>query len=199
MVHRELTGFAGMNNPLRILETLDSHLSAPSEITIFGRAALALGFQNSPAAFARTRDVDAILSLPWLEAADENVDFWLAQQQTNAELETEDLYLTHLFREEQIILTPDWLVKRVSLQFTFHHLRVFRPATLDLILTKMMRGDENDLADIRFLLSQEQIAAAQLVEAFSVARVPDMPEIRELFERAQPKVLGLANSISKQQ
>jgi hypothetical protein len=120
-----------MNNPLRILQTLDSHLSALSEITIFGRAAWALGFPNSPAAFAWTHDVDAILPLRWLEAADDNVDFWLAQQRTNAELETEDLYLTHLFREEQIILTPDWMAKRVGIQLPLRHLPVFRPSTLD--------------------------------------------------------------------
>jgi hypothetical protein len=61
-----------------------------------------------------------------------------------------------------------------------------------LILTKMMRGDENDVADIRFLLSQERISTAQLAEAFRRARVPDVPEIRELFLKAQPKVLALA-------
>lgn len=28
-----------MNNPLRILQTLDRHLTAPAELTLFGRAA----------------------------------------------------------------------------------------------------------------------------------------------------------------
>ncbi len=181
-----------MNNPLRILQTLDSHLSAPSEITIFGRAALALGFSNSPAAFALTHDVDAILPLRWLESPDDNVDFWLAQQKTNSELEKEDLYLTHLFREEQIILTPDWMGKRVGIRLELRSLTVFRPSTLDLILTKMMRGDENDLADIRFLLGQETITEPQLQAAFAHAHVPEVPEIRELFQAAQPKVLELA-------
>ena len=83
-----------MNNPLRILQTLDRHLSAPAEITRFGRAALALGYAARPAAFAATLDVDAILPRAWLEAADENVDFWMAQQRTNAELEPDGLYLT---------------------------------------------------------------------------------------------------------
>jgi hypothetical protein len=32
-----------MNNPLRILQALDRHLTGPAEITLFGRAALALG------------------------------------------------------------------------------------------------------------------------------------------------------------
>src|SRR2546425_71921 len=61
-----------MNNPLNILETLDRHLTKPAELTIFGRAALALGFQDSPPVFATTHDVDAILPLAWLAADDEN-------------------------------------------------------------------------------------------------------------------------------
>src|SRR5205085_368701 len=99
----------------RILQTLDRHLTQPTEITIFGRAAIALGFPNSPPDFAATHDVDAILPLQWLAAEDQNIDFWTAQQKTNAELEPEGLYITHLFREQDIILTPEWLTARVPL------------------------------------------------------------------------------------
>jgi hypothetical protein len=102
-----------VNNPLRILQTLDRHLAAPAEIILFGRAALALGYAPCPAVFAATQDVDVILPLAWLAAKDENLDFWEAQQRTSAELEPEGLYLTHLFRELEVILTPDWL-SRVS-------------------------------------------------------------------------------------
>lgn len=181
-----------MNNPLRILQTLDRHLTAPAELTIFGRAALALGYSDSPAAFATTQDVDAILPLAWLAAADENLDFWQAQQRANAELEPDGLYLTHLFRELEVILTPDWLARRVAIPLELQRLKVFRPATVDLILTKMARGDENDLNDIRFLLQREPLTAAQLAAAFMRARVPDVPEIQERFRVAQPKVLALA-------
>ena len=187
-----------MNNPLRILQTLDRHLTKPAEITIFGRAALALGFQNSHPSFATTRDVDAILPLQWLQAADENLDFWQAQQKTNAELDAEGLYITHLFRELEIILTPDWLMKRMSLPLKLTRLSVFRPSTLDLILTKMMRGDDNDLADIRFLLTQEPHIAEELKAAFGRARLPDVPEIHELFLAAQTKVLEIAGSFRSQ-
>ena len=62
-----------MNNPLRILQTLDRHLTQPAELTIFGRAALALGFCDSPPVVATTHDVDAILPLAWLAAATDNV------------------------------------------------------------------------------------------------------------------------------
>ena len=184
-----------MNNPLHILQTLDRHLTNPAEITIFGRAALALGFQNSPAAFATTQDVDAILPLAWLADEDKNLDFWEAQQKTNAELESSGLYITHLFRELEIILTPDWLTRRVRVLLDLGKLTVFRPATLDLILTKMARGDENDLSDIRFLIQQEVISVEQLRTAFNLARVPDVLEIRELFQAAQPKVREIARSL----
>lgn len=179
VVHRALTGSVAMNNPLHILQTLDRHLTKSAEITIFGRAALALGFPNSPAAFATTHDVDAILPLSWLAAEDENMDFWQAQQKTNAEIEPSGLYITHLFRELEIILTPDWLTQRARVPIELQSLTVFRPSALDLILTKMARGDENDLADIKFLLQQETISSDLLRAAFTRARVPDVPEIRE--------------------
>jgi hypothetical protein len=183
-----------MNNPLRILQTLNSHLKKPTELTLFGRAALALGFENSPPVFATTQDVDAILPLAWLAAEDENLDFWEAQQKTNAELEPDGLYITHLFRELEVILTPDWLSGRAPVPIELGTLALFRPSTVDLILTKMARGDENDLADIRFLLQQEKILPDQLRSAFLRARVPEVAEIRELFRAAQPKVLALAHS-----
>jgi hypothetical protein len=186
-----------MNNPLRILRTLDRHLSRPAEITLFGRAALALGYPASPAAFAATHDVDAILPLSWLAAADDNLDFWDAQQRTNAELEPDGLYLTHLFRELEVILTPDWLSRRVSIPLELGHLDIFRPSSLDLILTKMARGDDNDLADIAFLLDREPLTANQLLMAFARARIPDIPETQALFGAAQPKVLALAETRSK--
>jgi len=61
-----------------------------------------------------------------------------------------------------------------------------------LILTKMARADADDLQDIQFLLRQESFTHDHLQTAFGRARVPDVAEIRELFQRAQPKVLGLA-------
>lgn len=181
-----------MNNPLRILQTFDRHLTAPAEITLFGRAALALGYPGSPASYTTTHDVDAILPLSWIAAEDENLDFWQAQQRTNAELQPEGLYLTHLFRELEVILTPDWLARRVRIPLELQHLAVFRPATLDLILTKMARGDDTDVADIGFLLTCESLTADQLRAAFARARVPEVPEVQALFRTAQPKVLALA-------
>ncbi|MDB6110387.1 MAG: hypothetical protein JWR69_2137 [Pedosphaera sp.] len=181
-----------MSNPLRILRTLDQHLTLPAEITLFGRSALALGYPQSPAHFHNTQDVDGILPLAWLQPPDEHEDFWQAVQRTNAELDSDGLYLTHLFRELDVILQPDWLDRRLELALGLRKLAVFRPATIDLVLTKMARGDDDDLQDIRFLLQQESLTQKRLEAAFARARVPNVPEIQELFSRARPKVLALA-------
>ncbi len=178
-----------MNNPLEILSALDRHLAGPAELTLFGRSALALGYPNPPPEYGATLDVDGIIPL---NAAEPNESFWLAQQATNAELKKRGLYITHLFSELDIIVQPDWLGRRVPLQLAFGKLRTFRPATVDLVLTKMARGDRQDLGDIQFLLEREPLTPMVLRTAFPRARVPDVPEIRELFERAQPKVLALA-------
>jgi len=180
-----------MSNPLRILRTLDRQLTVPTELTLFGRAALALGYPQAPGHFHNTQDVDGILPLDWLEPPDAQQDFWRAVEYTNVELEPTGLYLTHLFRETDVILRPEWLGERLPLELGFQKLAVFRPATIDLILTKMARADEDDLQDIRFLLQQQTMTGDQLKMAFTRARVPEVEEIRELFNRAQPKVLAL--------
>ena len=97
-----------------------------------------------------------------------------------------------MFREIDVILQPDWITRRLRLDLGLLKLTVFRPATIDLILTKMARGDDDDLEDIRFLLRQESLTRDQLDAAFARARVPEVPEIRELFYRARPKVLVFA-------
>jgi hypothetical protein len=66
--------------------------------------------------------------------------------------------------------------------------------TLHLILTQMAQGDENDLADIAFLLTRKPLTAGQLRAAFARARVPDIAETQALFLAAQPKVLALAEA-----
>jgi hypothetical protein len=51
-----------MNNPDRILSTLDRHLERPTRIILYGRAALALGFPSAPSDLAASLDVDALRS-----------------------------------------------------------------------------------------------------------------------------------------
>ena len=184
-----------MNNPLLILQSLDRHLDHPVELTLYGRAALALGFPAHEPRHETTQDVDAIIPLAQLDALRADEQFWDARDATNAELAERGLYLTHLFTEADVFLLPDWLNRRVPIAGSFAHLKLLRPATIDLVLTKMMRGaDPEDLADIGFLLGHEPATNAELRTAFTRVRLPDIQELRDAFRAAQPKVLALAQA-----
>ncbi|MSU49812.1 MAG: hypothetical protein EXS37_12135 [Opitutus sp.] len=182
-----------MNNPEKILAALDRHLDQRTRIILYGRAALALGYPGAAPELGATVDVDAILPSVEMAAIENDRQFWQALDLANRDLEPEGLYMTHLFSDDQVILTPDWLLRIVALpSLGWRHLQGFRPSTLDLILTKMMREDPQDLADIQFLLRQELLPREMLHAAFSTARVPAIDEIHAAFAANQPRVLALA-------
>lgn len=171
------------SNPLRILQTLDRHLHGPFVLYVYGRSALALGFPLAPAAMHATMDVDAILPARDILAIEANEDFWRAQGLTNTELGESGLYFTHLFEDRQVILTPDWLARVVRLPSdSLKHLSLHRPATEDLILTKMMRIDPQDREDIEFLLKQADLSKERLKYALETSIIPAVSEIKKAFE-----------------
>ena len=176
-----------MNNPLTILQELDKHLEEKTELIIFGKSAIVLGFPSAPGDYGSTMDVDGIIPMEMLDALGNNESFWEALEKTNDALKPSGLYMTHIFQEDQIILTPDWLGKTVAIHIGLNHLQIRRPSTLDLILTKMMRGDDADLAEIGFLIKTGDIRLADLEAAYRIARVP-IPEIGEIFLRSQTAV-----------
>lgn len=51
-----------MSNAAKILKTLDKYLATPRALILYGRAALVLGFPESPLAAALSMDVDVILT-----------------------------------------------------------------------------------------------------------------------------------------
>jgi len=172
------------NNPLSILQTMDRHLRLPFDLYIYGRSALALGFSESPARCQATMDVDAILPSRDVRALEQNEDFWQAQEKTNRELGDRGLYFTHLFEDQQVVLTPDWLDHVVALSgFGFAKLRLFRPSTVDLVLTKMMRVDPEDREDIRFLAGQTDCRPEVLRHSLDRALIPPVAEIQDAFTK----------------
>lgn len=186
-----------MNNPLKILRKLDENLSHPISLLIYGKAAIALGFPIPPSDAGTTMDVDAILPMKELEAIIQDERFWAALDKTNQELESQGLYMTHLFQEDQVILSPDWQEKTVPIDLGLAHIHLQRPSTLDLVLTKMMRGDDpGDLEDARFLVASGGITPAELKEAFHTAVVPDVSEIREAFKNSQALVMEIASKLT---
>ncbi len=183
-----------MDNASLILQTLDEHLDHSVRLVLYGRAALQLGFENPPSGVAHSKDVDCIIPLSDLDSLTADLGFWDAQEATNDKLRPLGLYITHLFRAQEIFLRRDWESHLLPISRSkFRHLRLFRPATLDLILTKMMRGDDTqDMADAAFLIHHDRITTAQLEEAFAAAVIPELVELHDAFARAKPVVLKLA-------
>jgi hypothetical protein len=188
------------HNPREILLTLDQQLDHDVELVLYGRAAISLGFDQAPEILQATQDVDAIIRISQLTALTNDEQFWLAIDHTNQILSAKGLYITHLFAEDQVFLRPDWenhLVPIHTVQTQF--LKLYRPHVIDLILTKMMRGnDALDMEDIAFLISSEKVMMEDMEKAFDSARLPeDIPELHEAFLRAIPSVKSiiLANAL----
>jgi hypothetical protein len=94
-----------MNNPLTILRTLDSFLRKETRVVLYGRAALALGYPGGDSSLGATKDVDVILPSVDMASIESDDQFWEALERTNAKLEPQGLYITHLFTDEQVIPT----------------------------------------------------------------------------------------------
>jgi len=185
-----------MDNPSLILQTLDKHLDHRVRLVIYGRAALWLGFEAPPPEAARTQDVDAIISTIQESELAADVQFWDAIEASNAELAARNLYITHLFSEREIFLRRQWQQSLIPVtRPPVRWLCLFRPATIDLVLSKMMRGnDPQDMADAEFMLRHDNITDGQLVEAFSQMKTIELAELHEAFVKAKPLVLEMARN-----
>lgn len=184
------------DNPSEILSTLDKELSETASLVLYGRAAICLGFEGIDEAHRATQDVDAILTIGQLEEFDADREFWYAVERTNQLLEPRGLYITHLFPEDLVFLRPDWHEHILPvLRPPTRHLKLFRPHTIDLILTKMMRGDDpQDMEDIAFMVRHDGITREEMEPAFANVRMPDVVELHDAFARALPLVRAILDS-----
>ncbi|MBE2285543.1 MAG: hypothetical protein IAE77_18925 [Prosthecobacter sp.] len=181
------------NNPADLMKTLDGFLDHEVSLVVYGRGALCLGYEQPLAEFLNTQDVDGIIRAAQLDDLVNDERFWNAVDATNQALEPRGLYITHLFQEDQVFLRPEWEAHIVPvLRPPTRWLKLFRPHTIDLILTKMMRGnDPQDMADVDFLIRHDHVTAAQMEPAFATVRMPDIQELRDAFQRALPVVRQL--------
>jgi hypothetical protein len=161
---------------------------------IYGRAAIWLGFNGSPPEAARTQDVDALISTTQEKELKADNKFWDAIEAANTELAALGLYITHLFSEREVFLRQDWLTRVVPVsKLALRHLVLFRPGTIDLVLTKMMRGtDPQDMADAEFMIRHDRITETQLREAFAQMKPIELAELRDAFAKARPVILQFA-------
>ena len=185
-VHYMAEANAEPSNALIILAELDGRLNAPIRLVLFGRGALALGFEPPLPKWAQTLDLDAIIPKREEKEFEENNDFWTALEAVNAALGQKELYFTHLFNEDQIILSKDWHEKLVALPIHFKNIVLYRPSTLDLILSKTARADDpEDRADILELIRREKIDFPTIETAFQKARIPEIEDLQVQFEKTK--------------
>ncbi|GEP42625.1 hypothetical protein [Brevifollis gellanilyticus] len=176
------------DNPSHILRTLDATLTHSVELTLIGKAAIWLGYDSPPEDYGSTLDVDAVVPSSDSLALDQDAAFWEALRQANEALQPLDLYLTHIFEEGQIFLRPDWAVHRVRItRLELQKITLFRPSTLDLILTKMMRGaDPTHMEEIQWMIKHDHVTHREMLDCLAAAKLPeDSPEWPDLFQQAQ--------------
>ena len=85
----------------KLLAAVDERLDASVELTLYGRAALHLGFPNPPPEYAMSRDVDAVMWLGQAEELAERTNFWDVIEEVNALFADQELYISHFFEESQ--------------------------------------------------------------------------------------------------
>ena len=178
-----------MNNAGTILATLDRHLTARVELTLYGRAALQLGFPEPLPEYAQSMDVDGVL---WLGQAEELLrggNFWPAVDLTNGELAPQGLYISHFFEESQLILTSAWRQQRVPIQGAWQHLCLLRLGDKDIFLTKLMRHDPIDMADAQFIIDRSGMTRKDIHDLVSSACLPNIAEIKEQFALCSKRFL----------
>ena len=172
-----------------ILRKLNEQLSVRVELNLIGRAALVLGYDPPllGAQSSQTYDVDVVIPLDEEAALDRNEPFWVALERTNNLLKNSELYLSHIFLENQIILGDGWRDRRVPILLSeLDNLGLFRPASIDLLLTKMARADDpDDRADILQLMERERFSRETIEAAFGSARCPDEADLLEQFEKSK--------------
>ena len=177
------------SGPALILQTLDKYLTAPGAIRLFGGAALVLGYGRQ----RLTEDADLLLDDAECRALIDGSGFSEAVEATNAELNVLGLYLTHIFGPEQEILSPSW--REQCREVTVPGLTKLTVSVLgpiDLVLTKLGRGDEGDFDDIRYLIASEHLSAAALRDALASALVPEV--LNEIHVQAREKLFALLSS-----
>lgn len=177
-----------MANPaLLIAQTLDRHLEGPAELRLMGGAALVLGYGLQRG----TEDIDLLMEDRELELLVEQANLGAALAATNRELEPLGLYISHIWGPEQQILTPSWreLVRPVTDLPSLQRLRLTVLGPLDLLVSKLCRADDGDLADISHLVRREGLSLAEVRTAMAVARVPE--PFRQVYAASCARVEAL--------
>ena len=170
-----------MSNAETLLHALDERLDSAVELTLYGRAALQLGFENPPEEYAISHDVDAVFWIGQAEELAASGNFWDAIDDLNKAYADQELYISHFFEEDQVVLQPDWKANRKRIEGPWKQLSLYRLGDEDLFLSKLMRDDPIDQSDAAFIVERSGMTDERIRHAVDNARIPEIPEIREQF------------------
>lgn len=174
-----------------ILTELNARLNVAVELTLYGRAAIQLGFPNPPKDALLSQDVDAVFWIGQAEQLNAESNFWEAIEQVNQSLGNQGLYISHFFTEDMVILRPCWRDHRLKIESGWNKLNLYRLSNVDLLLSKLMRDDPQDQQDAWFIVQAASLSRTDVLHALKEARVPKVPELVEQFERASQRLLKL--------
>lgn len=178
-----------MINALSILAKLDAELDAAVELTLYGRAALQLGFKHPPPDVFLSRDVDAVFWVGQAEELMEKTNFWEAVSNVNQKMADHNLYISHFFAEDQVILTSEWRERKLRIPGNFMRLDLFRLSNEDMLLSKLMRDDPQDQRDACFIIQSAKWTKTDVLQILKRARIPDIPELEEQFQSASARLI----------
>ena len=108
----------------------------------------------------------------------------------NSALAAEGFYMSHLFVEDQVILTPEWRESRLPIENKWPKLDLHRLSDEDLLLSKLMRDDPQDRQDAMFIVRRRGWEIEELEQLFNRARVPEIAELEEQFEIASRRLVA---------
>lgn len=186
-----------MTNAELLLHAVDDRLDETVDLTLYGRAALHLGFPNPPREYALSRDIDAVLWIGQAEALAAGGNFWTVIEDVNRLFADQELYISHFFEESQVILTPAWRTKRVPIAGAWKRLILHRLGNEDLLLSKLMRDDPIDRADADFIIRSAPFSADQVRAIIHSARVPKITELEEQFAICTRRFLKQSGQIAR--
>lgn len=155
---------------LLMVRTLDRHLSGPADLRLLGGAALILGYGLERG----TEDIDLLMEDRELDLLVERANLGEALDSTNRELEPMGLYISHIWGPEQQILTPEWRdrVRAIHPDPPLRNLTLHVLGPLDLVVSKLCRADDGDLADIAYLVERVGLTSREVLAAMRRAVVP---------------------------
>ncbi len=103
----------------------------------YGRAALQLGFENPPEEYAISHDVDAVFWIGQAEELAASGNFWDAIDDLNKAYADQELYISHFFEEDQVVLQPDWKANRKWIEGPWKNLSLYRLGDEDLFFEQI--------------------------------------------------------------